>query len=369
MVTLLGGKTTLHNGSGCQPWPEVSWQECFNNSEAQIPKVPQELVTPTADWCTQPWCYVDPCKCDAPDVRASSTFSSYGVMKYSYATCGAVGTYTSSAEKVGTEDCDVTSGQDMGPTDCYQHNMDVGGGANSCGYMDVLAIVAAEGEMKYDWYEGYFKNVPAEEIDSVEKCQAMCEHMPGCHFFVYSPPDPHADCTLKTGYAQDTCTPLYEALSGSHAGPSKCPSCIKEEMDVGGSFNACGFMDNVAVYAKPNVQKQSWYTGHYVELADVATWTVERCHGLCAGNPFCAYWHMSEDHCYLKADYSEEQKHAAPGGCVPLYNAFDVVREFKYSSGPAGCVHVQHMMTCGALKDHYKENMCCGQPSKMIETP
>jgi len=254
---------------------------------------------------------------------------------------------------------------------CLQQDMDVGGGTNSCGYMSTVAIFAAEGEAKYDWYSGYFKNVPAVDIDSAEKCQAMCEAYPGCTHFAWAAPDPHADCSLKAGYAQETCTPLYEALAGSVAGPGQCPACFMEEMDVGGGFNACGYMDNVAIYAKPDVTKQSWYEGYYVELADVATWTVDRCQQLCKANPECAYFHMSEEHCYLKADYSHalQAQHDDDGGCVPLYQAFDVERIFKYFSGPHICKEVEHMISCGSLREHYKDHQCCGAPSKMVGMP
>lgn len=256
--------------------------------------------------------------------------------------------------------------------ECLQQDMDVGGGTNSCGYMGTVAIFAGMGEAKYDWFSGYFKNVPAEDIDSAEKCQAMCEAYPGCTHFAWAAPDPQADCTLKAGYATpDTCTPLYEALAGSVAGPAKCSSCMMEEMDVGGGFNACGYMDNVAIYAKHGVEQQSWYSGYYVVLHDVMTWTVDRCQSLCSANPECAYFHMSEEHCYLKADYSAEKhaEFAGSGGCVPLYSAFDVDRVFKYVSGPARCLEVQQHVSCGHLKEVYKNGMCCGAPSKMVAMP
>jgi len=97
-------------GSGCKAWPEPSQADCFNASEEQVPKVPQKLLAPTKDWCNNKWCYVDPCQCDAPDVTASSTFSSHGVMKYSYSACGAVDSFTASeaSDKIGSGDCDVT---------------------------------------------------------------------------------------------------------------------------------------------------------------------------------------------------------------------------------------------------------------------
>jgi len=252
-------------------------------------------------------------------------------------------------------------------TDCHMADMDVGGGANSCGYMDTIMMVVAEGQAKFSWFEGYYKFVPAEDLAGPAHCQALCEEIPDCMYWAYSPPDPEADCTLKRGYDSDTCTPLYEASTGLTSGPKMCPACMKEEMDVGGGFNACGYMDNVVVYAKHNVSKQSWYKGNYVVLHDVMTWTVDRCHDLCAANPMCSYFHMSEEHCYLKADYTHAQYDAQD--CVPLYQAFDVERDFKYTSGPKTCVESSHSVPCGEVKEMYKEGQCCGNPQKMIPMP
>jgi len=258
--------------------------------------------------------------------------------------------------------------------DCY-HHMDVGGASNACGFMPIVSIIAGHGQMKYDWYEGHFKTVPAEDIDSPEKCQAYCEKTPHCHYFGYESADhngnPYADCTLKAGYPNATCTPLYESYNGSMtSGPKKCDSCAKHQQDVGGGFNSCGYMDNVVVYAKPNATRQSWYKGFYVELDEIHTWTKDVCQDLCTQNPDCDFWHLSEEHCYLKADYSPEQyANTTLGGCVPLYKPFDVIRPFNYSSGSKMCKDVSHSMSCGALKEHYKAAECCGMPHKMASMP
>lgn len=96
-------------GTQCQQWPEPAQSVCFNASEAQEPKVPQELLTPTKAWCTKPWCYVDPCKCEAADVAASSVFDSLGEMYYSYSACGSMDLFTGeyAEDKVGSGNCDV----------------------------------------------------------------------------------------------------------------------------------------------------------------------------------------------------------------------------------------------------------------------
>merc|ERR1711879_856520 len=77
-------------------------------------KAPQRLLDPKEEWCTKPWCYVDNCKCDTPDVVSSSAFQSHGIdLQYSYAACGSVDdwTATNTNKKVGEGACDVnTSG-------------------------------------------------------------------------------------------------------------------------------------------------------------------------------------------------------------------------------------------------------------------
>merc|ERR1712039_75482 len=97
-------------GSQCQPWPEPAQSVCFNASEAQDPKVPQQLLQPALSWCTDAWCYVDPCKCDAPDVAASAVFAFVHEMYYSYATCGSMLRNVHAAENVGSGRCELLSG-------------------------------------------------------------------------------------------------------------------------------------------------------------------------------------------------------------------------------------------------------------------
>merc|ERR1712039_1078998 len=70
-------------------------------------------MPPAKEWCDREWCYVDACKCDAPDITDSSAFKSFGVMQYSYAACGMVDEYTAenTDNVVGGGVCEVeTSG-------------------------------------------------------------------------------------------------------------------------------------------------------------------------------------------------------------------------------------------------------------------
>lgn len=110
-------------GSQCQPWPEPAQSVCFNASEAQDPKVPQQLLQPGKAWCNDPWCYIDPCKCDAPDKAASSVFAFLNEMYYSYAACGSTDLYTAeyAAENVGSGNCEVATsdGEALGSWSAY----------------------------------------------------------------------------------------------------------------------------------------------------------------------------------------------------------------------------------------------------------
>merc|ERR1712066_809526 len=56
---------------------------------------PVMLATPTANFCTQKWCYVDPCNCTIA-ATASTTFNhlSSDKMYYSYDACGENDTWT-----------------------------------------------------------------------------------------------------------------------------------------------------------------------------------------------------------------------------------------------------------------------------------
>jgi len=255
--------------------------------------------------------------------------------------------------------------------DCNHVDMDVGGEGNACSYMPTIAVVAAEGEEKPEWLEGYFKTVHSTDMDSPMKCQMLCERTPHCDYWSYSEPDPHADCTLKTDYSDEQkleaggeCAPLYEEMAGQTSGPNMCPSCYKETMDVGGGFNACGYMDTVWVYGVFNSTLPGWYKGPSTLMGPGEAVSAVACQEQCKMNPFCAYWHVSEEHCYLKADYTPKQK--AAQSCEPLYQPFEEERPFSYSSGPKMCMGG---MACQALKNHYRDNACCGNPAKMVAMP
>jgi hypothetical protein len=65
-----------------------------------------------ASWCNEPWCYIDPCNCDASDGTKSDYFP--GALFYSTATCGSKNTYTaleSATNTVGNAECAQASGE------------------------------------------------------------------------------------------------------------------------------------------------------------------------------------------------------------------------------------------------------------------
>merc|ERR1712217_668227 len=81
-------------GSECNVWPEPRYAVCYNFNVTDGVKSVEKRNPPAETWCDTAWCYVDPCKCDAPDITESGAFKSFGVMKYSYASCGNSDSYT-----------------------------------------------------------------------------------------------------------------------------------------------------------------------------------------------------------------------------------------------------------------------------------
>merc|ERR1712125_209789 len=75
-------------------------------------QIPEPLTLAEAQgWCNKPWCYADPCKCDAPDLVDSSAFKSHnlGAMKYTYSACGSIDEFTATKtdNTVGGGNCEV----------------------------------------------------------------------------------------------------------------------------------------------------------------------------------------------------------------------------------------------------------------------
>jgi hypothetical protein len=89
-------------GKSCKVHKEPGQSACFDLTKTP----PVELETGQADWCTQPWCYVDPCACDQADITKSDYFPT--TLHFSYATCGGKNTYSefmNALDAVGTSSC------------------------------------------------------------------------------------------------------------------------------------------------------------------------------------------------------------------------------------------------------------------------
>merc|ERR1719329_825349 len=69
-------------------------KDCSDDTGRQWPVVCNAALNITkkcrASWCTDHWCYVDPCNCASPDLGGpSSWFAPQATLFYSYKTCGA----------------------------------------------------------------------------------------------------------------------------------------------------------------------------------------------------------------------------------------------------------------------------------------
>jgi len=84
-------------GAHCEPW-----------DKSRHPKCKGERSDP--DWCGQPWCYVDPCRCKIPILPKESEYvpdARYrgGPIFYSYATCGGKNTFSGVVTEAGNPEC------------------------------------------------------------------------------------------------------------------------------------------------------------------------------------------------------------------------------------------------------------------------
>jgi len=117
-VSLGDGETKAHAadvGAHCEAWEDGWHPDCKGSS-------------PPA-WCTQKWCYVDPCSCDGvADVPKPSDYLPDGMYQgkpvhYSYATCGASDSWTGDEKRKALKDvketCSVSVDADVwGHEDC-----------------------------------------------------------------------------------------------------------------------------------------------------------------------------------------------------------------------------------------------------------
>lgn len=71
-------------GEGCKVHPEPGFENCFNLQTGV-----EKSLSSQENWCTSPWCYIDPCNCDANDATATGYFPEQD-LTYSYVTCNSI---------------------------------------------------------------------------------------------------------------------------------------------------------------------------------------------------------------------------------------------------------------------------------------
>jgi hypothetical protein len=85
-------------GDSCAVHPEPGSYDCTKTAETSArlefnqPVGAHNPATDSAEWCTQVWCYVDPCECNAGDMVPSLWFPPTKTGRplfFSYAVCGA----------------------------------------------------------------------------------------------------------------------------------------------------------------------------------------------------------------------------------------------------------------------------------------
>ena len=109
-------------GETCKAWLETGHSSCTDLTT--VPPT-QKPLSEQADWCSAPWCYIDPCNCDAPDATKSDYFP--GEVFYSYATCGEKNTFVgvaSATNTVGNAEC--TSAASEEASDAHSLQMGCG---------------------------------------------------------------------------------------------------------------------------------------------------------------------------------------------------------------------------------------------------
>jgi len=98
-------------GASCKVHKEPTQADCTNQATgAEMPH------TDSNKWCWEPYCFVDACTCDQPDMNigVSAYFKNAKSMAYSYANCGGVDYWAAS-------DASVETFSKARPADCHQN--------------------------------------------------------------------------------------------------------------------------------------------------------------------------------------------------------------------------------------------------------
>lgn len=96
-------------GTICQKHIEPGHSDCYDVDKIQeLPAPGSGAAKERAGWCDDPWCYIDPCNCNAPSQYKSDYFPDS--LFYTYLTCGKEDTYSgvtdgSAGKEASSEDC------------------------------------------------------------------------------------------------------------------------------------------------------------------------------------------------------------------------------------------------------------------------
>eukprot|EP00930_Biecheleria_cincta_P080831 TRINITY_DN692_c0_g1_i6.p1 TRINITY_DN692_c0_g1~~TRINITY_DN692_c0_g1_i6.p1 ORF type:complete len:490 (-),score=93.55 TRINITY_DN692_c0_g1_i6:134-1603(-) len=217
---------------------------------------------------------------------------------------------------------------------CFQVGHDVGGGANTCGYATEVKVF---GEPGYDfgahsWIASKGISTQAvpklENLDSADDCMMLCAEA-GADYFSFKM---HDVCVCKKGYAESTCTPLYQIDLTRTSGPTSCAlECFHSEHDVGGSANSCGYAKEVKIFAQPgySFSAHSWIASKNIPTEHAATATeldtASDCQMLCLKSEADVFAFELGRLCVCKSGYEKSM-------CMPLYQA-----KANTTAGPTVC--------------------------------
>jgi len=118
-------------GESCKAHKEPGSASCFDLEKSP----PVELIKgKQKGWCSDSWCYIDPCDCDASDPTKSDYFPSK--LQYSYETCGDTNEYVGS----------VGSSNTVGNAACM--------GMATCKCLGALPATVTPMDCTFDWAVG-----------------------------------------------------------------------------------------------------------------------------------------------------------------------------------------------------------------------
>jgi hypothetical protein len=159
-------------------------------------------------WCTQKWCYIDPCNCDAADATPSDYFP--GKLSYSYATCGAVNTYTETM-------MNSSMFNPMGSSKCIDAQIPEGGGSGMPAMMSEACQAACPKVM--DFLQSSRGGRRLQEQSPAQQAMAMCSHLDTIQCISTTP-----DCLDENVKAED----LKKSSDGLGC-MCACPTALDKE--------------------------------------------------------------------------------------------------------------------------------------------